>query len=324
MMTLDDNVGVIKNMKDKLFSVVIPVYNSENIVGDTIDQTVSFLDSHDLRYEIILINDGSTDASWHVIYDKAQQYQQVVAINLLHNFGQQNANLCGFRHSRGDYIITMDDDLQNPPQEIVRLINKAADGYDLVIGQFREKKHVLHRRLGTLLIGLMNRKIFNKPKDFVLSNFRLIRRDVVNRICNYKTSYPYVPGLCLMFSNSRANVLVEHHLRREGKSNYSLLKILRLVMTILFNYSSYPMRLVGSIGMVVSLLSLLLGIYYMTVGLLHGTAVPGWLTLVIMLSFLNSIIILILSMLGEYVIRLVNQSSSSECYYVKEVVGRDE
>ena len=310
--------------ENTLYSIVIPVFNSEAIVGQTVDKTVAVLEEHGLNYEVFLINDGSRDRSWQVISEKAMQHPRVTAINLLHNYGQHNANLCGFQQSRGDYIVTMDDDLQNPPEEIINLINKAEEGNDLVIGRFREKKHAWYRRIGSLLIGEINTRIFHKPKDLVLSNFRIIRRDVIDRVCAYKTSYPYVPGLCMMFSNQRANVWVEHHPRPVGKSNYTMLRILRLVLTILFNYSSYPLRFVGSIGLLVSVLSFFLGVYYLFIGLFRGVATPGWLTLVILLSFFSSLMILILSMLGEYVVRLINQSSSTESYYVKDIVkGND-
>ena len=302
------------------YSVVIPVYNSSPIVGNTIDRTVSFFEERRLDYEIILVNDGSLDNSWDVIRKKAEENPNIIAINLLRNYGQHNANFCGFLHSSGDYVITMDDDLQNPPEEIIHLISKAHEGYDLVIGRFREKKHALYRRVGSILVGAINRRIFHKDKDLVLTNFRIIRRDVVERVCAYKTSYPYIPGLTLMFSNNRANVWVEHREREAGKSSYNLASILKLVFTILFNYSSYPLRLVGGIGIVVSAFSFFLGMFYLGIALFRGTRTPGWTTIVVLLSFSNGLLILILSMIGEYVVRVLNQISSSESFHIKEIV----
>lgn len=307
------------------YSVVIPVYNSEPIVATTVQRTQSFFESNKLPYEIILVNDGSSDNSWQVIEKIARDSEHVVAINLLHNYGQHSANLCGFKYSTGDYVITMDDDLQNPPEEIAHLIAQAKHGnHDLVIGQFREKKHVLYRRVGTVLIRAINQRIFGSPKDLVLTNFRIIRRDVVDRICNYRTSYPYVPGLALMFSNNRANVLVEHQERSAGKSNYNLLKILKLVSTILFNYSSYPLRLVSGIGMGLSLLSFLLGAFYLVTAMIKGTNVPGWTSLIVLVSFYNGVIMLLLGMLGEYSVRLLRQSSAVDSYHIKKIVGGSE
>ncbi|MBI5136218.1 MAG: glycosyltransferase family 2 protein [Nitrospirae bacterium] len=303
------------------YSVVIPVYNSEGIVGETLDRTARFFEERGLSYEIIAVNDGSRDGSWQVIAARARANPRIIAVNLLKNYGQHNANMCGFQQSRGDWVVTMDDDMQNPPEEIAHLIDKAAEGHDLVIGRFRQKKHAFYRRVGTILIKAVNERIFKKEKDLVLTNFRLIRRDVVDRVCAYKTSYPYIPGLSLMFSNSRANAWVEHRPRAVGATNYSLAKIVSLVATILFNYSSYPLRFVGAIGLGISALSFLLGGYYLLAALLHTTEVPGWTTLVVLLSFFNGVVILILSMLGEYLVRLINQSSSAESFHVREVVG---
>jgi polyisoprenyl-phosphate glycosyltransferase len=133
------------------YSVVIPVYNSEKIVRRTVEQVHLFFAERGLAHEIVLINDGSKDASWMVIAELAQTFSEVVAINLLKNYGQHSANLCGFRASTGDYVITMDDDLQNPPEEISKLVEKAAEGYDLVTlppesGSHNEMHNLVHGR----------------------------------------------------------------------------------------------------------------------------------------------------------------------------------
>lgn len=302
------------------YSVVIPVYKSEGVVGDTVDRTVGFFRQAAMDFEIILVNDGSPDGSWSVISRKAAEYPEVVAIDLLRNYGQHVANLCGFTQAQGDYVITMDDDLQNPPEEIGKLIDKANEGYDLVIGRFREKKHSLFRRFGSRLVGLINRKVFNAPKGLVLSNFRIISRDVVNRVCAYKSSYPYIPGLVLMFSSRRTNVLVEHNRREVGASNYNLWRISSLVAEILFNYSSYPLRLVAGVGLLTAIVSFMLSLFYFGVSMYSGTSVPGWATVVILLSFFNGMALLVLGMIGEYLVRLINQNSRTDTYHIKEVV----
>lgn len=318
-------ISVERRCGDKLmqYSVVIPVYNSSAIVGKTIDRVVSFFEERDLEYELILVNDGSSDGSWAVLREKALTNRRIVAINLLHNYGQHTAVFCGFQQSKGDCVITLDDDLQNPPEEMAHLIQKASEGHDLVFGRFRQKQHARYRKLGSLLIGAVNRRIFRQPEDLVLTNFRIIRRDVVDRICAYRTVYPYIPGLALMFSSNPANVWVEHQSRPLGRSNYNLLKIAELVMRILFNYSSFPLRLVSMMGLMAAFFSLVLGLYYLLRGLFIGSAVPGWTTIAVFLAFFNGLTILLLSMLGEYTVRLLNQTSSADCYHIKEIVCED-
>lgn len=302
------------------YSVVIPVFNSQAIVGETVDRTCAFFEGAGLDYELLLVNDASRDGSWGIIQQKAEANPKIIAIDLLRNSGQHSANYCGFQHSTGDYVVTMDDDLQNPPEEIKHLIAKAADGHDLVMGQFKQKRHSPYRRWGSWAISTINRRIFFQPRDLIVSNFRLIRRDVVDRILTFRTNYPYITGLVLMFASQPANVLVEHHERSVGQSNYNFVKIAQLVMRILFNYSSYPLRLVATVGVMISVLSFLLGCFYVAKSVLGDATVPGWTTLVVLLSFFNGITLLILGMLGEYLIRLINQTSTGTSYHIREVV----
>jgi glycosyltransferase involved in cell wall biosynthesis len=303
------------------YSVVIPVYNSAGIVGQVIDQTGAFFSQHGWDYEIILVNDGSRDKSWEVISQKARENPHVIAINLMRNYGQHTAVYCGFEHSTGDFVITIDDDLQNPPEEIIHLIDKMGEGgYDTIFGRFKQKRHSGVRNLGSYGIRLINNRIFHCPKDIVPTNFRLIRREVIERILQYHTAYPYITGLVLMFSGRIGNAWVEHRERQEGKSNYNFYKIMSLVLRILFNYSVLPLRLVSTIGFVISLLSFLAGILLIINKLLQNVQAEGWTGIMVMLAFFNGMIILLLGMLGEYTVRILQQISSKEIYHTKEVV----
>ena len=170
------------------------------------------------------------------------------------------------------------------------------------------------------MIGLINRKVFNAPKGLVLSNFRIIQKNVVQRVCAYKTSYPYIPGMVVMFSSRRANVLVGPKRREAGQSNYNIWRIAKLVSEILFNYSSYPLRLVAVIGLVTALASFTLSVFYLAVHVFSGTSVPGWATVVVLLSFFNGMTLFVLGMVGEYLVRLINQTSRADSYHIKEIV----
>lgn len=301
-------------MKDLHYSVVIPVFNSESILPKTIERTVAFFEQQQLHYQIILINDGSSDQSWDVIKDACEKNNHLTGIDLLKNYGQHSAILCGFAHAKGDYIITMDDDLQNPPEEIAHLIKKASEGYDLVFGRFKEKKHSPIRRLGSKVIGYLNEKIFHKPREIVLTNFRIAHQEVINRALSYNTPYPYIPGLLLLHASKIANTWVEHNERETGKSNYTISRIMALVGRILFNYSSFPLKLMCGFGFAASLLSFLIGAGYLLNWLFRGVEVKGWTTLTVLMSFFFGLIVLILGVIGEYLIRLLNQQANTLCY----------
>jgi glycosyltransferase involved in cell wall biosynthesis len=305
------------------YSVVIPVYNSMKVISQVIERTTTFFERNGWLYEMILVNDGSPDKSWEVISRYALANQNITAINLMRNYGQHTAVYCGFKHASGDYLITLDDDLQNPPEEILHLVNALTDGHDVVFGQFREKRHTQVRNIGSFIIRMINNRIFKCPPHIAPTNFRLIRRDVVDRILGYRTSYPYITGLVLMFSSNPGNVQVEHQKRLEGKSNYTLYKILSLVSRILFNYSVWPLRLVSLVGIAISVLSFLGGIILIINKLLNNVAVEGWTGLMVLLAFFNGLITLMLGMLGEYTVRILQQISYQEIYNVKEIVKHE-
>jgi glycosyltransferase involved in cell wall biosynthesis len=283
---------------------------------------VEVFEAERLRYEVILVNDGSPDRSWAVISELARTTPHVVALNLLKNYGQHHANLAGFMEAHGDYVITMDDDLQNPPDQALLLIDEALQGgHDVVFGRFDRKQAAGYRQLGSKLINLINRRVFGQPDDLAVSNYRILRRDVVERICASRTAHPYVTGQALMFSNNPGQVTVRHEPRSVGKSNYNLVRILKLVFTILFSYSSYPLRAAALAGFALSILSFLLGAFYLIRGFTHHTEVQGWTTLVVLLSAFNGFIIAMLSMLGEYVVRTLNAVSVEQSYHVIERVA---
>ena len=326
-MSNEDAALSARTMPDRAaysYSVVIPVYNSEAIVAETVKQVVEVFEGAGLRYEVVLVNDGSPDRSWSVISEVARTTPHVVALNLLKNYGQHHANLAGFMESTGDFVITMDDDLQNPPDQALLLIDAALEGHDVVFGEFARKQAAGFRRLGSKLIGTINRRVFGQPDDLVVSNFRILRRDVVDRICASRTAHPYVTGQALLFSNNPGNVTVRHEARAVGSSGYTLVRILRLVLTILFSYSSYPLRFAAVAGFGLAALSFLLGAFYFIHGLVQGSSVPGWTSLIVIVSVFNGFIIAMLSMLGEYVVRTLNAVSAEQSFHVIERVSEGE
>jgi glycosyltransferase involved in cell wall biosynthesis len=319
--TTGPSAGSLLDRYDFTYSVVIPVFNSATIVGETADRVVEVFEKEGLSYELILVNDGSRDGSWDVIADRARANPHTVALNLLRNYGQHYANLAGFHEATGDYIITMDDDLQNPPDQVLLLIDEAMCGRDVVFGRFDRKQAAGYRRIGSKAISVVNRRIFGQPTDLAVSNFRILRRDVVRRICASRTQYPYVTGQALLYSANRSHVTVQHAPRPVGKSHYSALRICRLLLTILFSYSSYPLRFAAMAGFVIAALSFAIGAVYLVRGLLGETHVEGWTSLVVLLAIFNGFTIMLLSMLGEYVMRTLNTVSSEKTYHIVDRVS---
>lgn len=304
------------------YSVVIPVYNSATIVGETIDRTLRVFEEHGHSCEVILVNDGSTDASWQVIRDKAPTRPNVIAINLLKNYGQHAALLCGFQHSRGDWVVTMDDDLQNPPEEILHLIDGANRGHDVVCGRFRQKAHPLYRRLASKIIGRIDRHVFRKPKGLALTNFRIIRRDVIERILAYPTPYPYIRGLMLICSTNPTDVWVDHHPRPGGGTSYSFGRLLTFATRIVFSSTTVPVRAVMACGIAVMAVSALMGLYLIAHTWLVPQAVASPMVWVLIgVGLLNGITITAVGIVGEYVVALARQGRP--VYQVQQVIGAE-
>ncbi|MBX7168561.1 MAG: glycosyltransferase family 2 protein [Pirellulales bacterium] len=300
------------------YSIVIPVYRSAPLLPKLVERLDAFFAQHPYSHEYIFVNDGSPDESWQVLERLKQGRDELVIIDLLRNYGQHSAVFCGLQQSRGDWVITMDDDLQNPPEELIHLIRKADEGADAVFGQFHQKMHGTFRLLGSKLVGWLNYKLFNKPKTLVLTNFRCLRREVVDAMCQVNTTFPYIPGLVLLSAKTFANVPVAHHARPVGTSNYNLSTIARLVWRIVFNYSSFPLRLLCGIGLATSLFSFLLGAFFLIRSFFVKTQTPGWPSLVVLMSFYQGIVLIIFAAVGEYLVRIVNDVSGQKSYRIRK------
>jgi glycosyltransferase involved in cell wall biosynthesis len=303
-------------------SVVIPVFNSEKTINEVVQRTINTMNSEKLSYEIVLVDDGSTDESWNKINALATNNENIIAIKLLKNFGQHSANLCGFRHCKHNVIVTIDDDLQNPPEEIPKLLSLVSQGKDLVFGKFKEKQHGLIRSIGSKVVEKLNKKIFKVKEDVSITNFRAITREVIDLVCSENHFRPYIPGLLLKHSNNRGNIQVIHNKRVGGKSNYSLTKLISLIIDLLFQHSNLPLRFASSIGFVASFLAFILGLSFVYSSFVTETEVPGWASLAVLLSFFSGLLILLISIIGEYLLRILRQTNASKPYTVSKTVNK--
>ncbi len=218
-------------------SVVVPVYNGENSIGELGDRLINVLTSITDEYEIIMVDDGSTDNSLSEMSKRHAKCKAVKVICLAGNFGQQNAIMCGLRHTTGDFVITIDDDLQHPPEEIPKLLLKLEEGFDVVYGIPDAKKHSRVRNLGTYVTDLFFRMICAKPKTVRVGSFRGLKRHIVEKIAADYTTFVYITAITLKHTKNIGNVTVEHAYRKYGSSNYSLFKLINLFCKLFINYS---------------------------------------------------------------------------------------
>jgi undecaprenyl-phosphate 4-deoxy-4-formamido-L-arabinose transferase len=285
-------------------SVVIPVYRSADILHTLVGRLLGVLNSLGGNYEIILVDDGSPDHAWEVLSALQQSHpDRVVAIQLMRNYGQHNALMCGLRHSRGTYILTMDDDLQHPPEEIPKLVEAIeANGWDLVYAIYDHKKHRTGRNIGSALANSFFKLVFKSRIGF--TSFRIIRRELLDSIFSYSLNFTYVDGLLAWNTQRVGQVVVEHHTRLSGGSSYSLRKLGVLTLNLLTNFSLLPLQVVSLCGVLASSGGFALGIYYLIHYLVTANAVPGFASLMITILVLGGIQLLSLGIMGEYLGRL--------------------
>jgi glycosyltransferase involved in cell wall biosynthesis len=291
-------------------SVVIPVYNSAGSLEKLVERLLAALGGLGRSFEIVFVEDCGPDQSWEVLKQlKARHPKHLRITRLLRNSGQHNAILCGFSLCRGEFVITMDDDLQNPPEEIPKLIAAIESGYDLAIGAYDSKKHSAVRNKSGDLIDSVNRQIFGLPPDFCLTSFRAIRSAVVKNACQMGGVFPYVTSMLLSHTSKYVNVPVRHDPRLVGKSNYDFKRSLLLASNLIFSYSTLPITAVGWLCALAFLFSISFGTMVLIGALVHGSGVPGWASTMVTVSFFNALILLCMFIFGLYISRLNQQIS---------------
>jgi len=222
---------------NKSISVVVPIYNSSRTIEQLVERLLNALQEIAADFEIIMVDDGSRDNSFDEMKKAYISKENIKIIKLQGNYGQQNAIICGLAASEKDLVVTIDDDLQYPPEEISKLLLKLEEGYDVVYGIPKDKKHSRLRNMGTKMTDLLFRVLYNKPKNIQISSFRIIRAEVVKTIVLNKEAFVYISALTFKTTKNIANVSVSHNAREIGQSNYSLYKLLKLYFNILIYYS---------------------------------------------------------------------------------------
>jgi len=235
-------------------SIVIPVYNAEKTLSDLCRALISLL-ATDYRLELVLVNDFSRDGTDSVCRGLHGEFSGIVTyVRLSRNFGEHNAVMAGLNQARGDYVVIMDDDFQNPPGEVPRLLAEIQKGFDVVYSQYPEKRDAAFRNLGSYLNGSMARVILHKPANLYLSSFKAMNRFLVDELITYKTPTPYLDAIILRITRNIGTVEIRHDKRRAGKSGYTLKKLTALWGDMIVSYSLIPLRLLALIGFVLTLL----------------------------------------------------------------------
>ena len=305
-------------------SIIIPVYQGGKTITRLTDELVSNLRSYEL--EIILINDGSTDNSHELCLALFKKYETIVKyIWLSRNFGEHNAVLAGLSHITGDYAVIIDDDFQNPPEEIQKLVEKAVrDRLDVVYSYYAKKHHSLLRNLGSYFNNLMASYLLSKPRNLYLSSFKCISSFIAREVIKYKAPYPYIDGLILRSTRNIGKVLVRHEQRKWGKSGYTFKKLVRLWLNMFMNFSIYPLRMSTFLGVFFSLLGLGLSIFLIIDKIMHPDIPVGITSILVAILIFSGVQLVILGLIGEYLGKLFLANNQTPQYVIRRIFSYNE
>lgn len=300
-------------------SVVVPVLNGEATLQTLFTRTEAVLCSMHLCFEVIFVDDGSADRSWPIILDlKTSHPDRVRGFRLAKNSGQQAATLCGMQHATGRWIVTLDDDLQSPPEEIPKLWEAAqTQESDVIYGTYPAMKHNLVHKLGSLLYRLLLRKIApNAPPG---SSFRLVRAGIIDSLRQRLGPWILLDPALAWFTSDIATVQVRHDKRLNGRSGYSFFKLANLAITTLVICSTFPLQLMIWFGMLSALISFCIGVYYLVIKLTSNVP-PGFSALIVMMTFAFGVILSSLGVLGIYISKIYTMNTGQPSFTVRTEV----
>ena len=306
-----------------LLSIVIPVYNSEKTIK-TVVQKIKETLSAKIEYEVILVNDGSKDNSYIHCIDLYKKHSFVKFINLSKNFGQHNAILAGLRFAKGDCIVFMDDDLQTPPEEIWKLINKIKEGYDVVYANYIIKQHDRFKTFCSKINNIIADLLLKKPRNINITSYFIIKKYLASEIINYVGPYPYLGGLVLRSTENIGKVDIMHCKRKNDRSNYSFRSLLSLWFNGFTNFSVKPLRISFFLGVICSLVGFIFSISLVIRKIIDPRVVLGWTSTIVAILLFSGIQLILIGLLGEYIGRIFLSQNKQPQYVIKEMYNIDD
>ena len=304
-------------------SIVSPVYRAEKMVHMLVERIVQSVTTITDRYEIILVNDASPDASWQMIEHECAQNKQVKGVNLSRNFGQHYAITAGLSFAKGEWVVVMDCDLQDRPEEIPALYQKALEGYDIVYARRKQRQDKWLKRMTSRMFNAVLNWLSGLKKDKEVANFGIYNRKVIAeyvKIPEYARSF----GSLIRYLGFRTTAIdVQHALRAEGKSSYTLYRMLKLTFDVIISNSNKPLRMAVGLGFSMSALSFLLALYNVVARMVGIISFPGYTTTVFSIWFVGGLMLFVMGILGLYIGKIFDQVKGRPNYIVRDKLNID-
>lgn len=302
------------------FSIISPVYKAEKILPFLIERIEESITQISNNYEIILVEDGGPDKSWEVIEALAKNNPRIVGVKLSRNFGQHHAITCGLEMSKGEWVVVMDCDLQDQPEEIENLYSKALEGYDIVLAQRFQRNDGFIKKLGSKLFYKAFSYLAGAPQDGSIANFGIYNRKVINEVIKMKEPLRAFPFMVKWVGFKSVALSVEHASRFEGSSSYNWSKLTNLALDIAISYSDRPLKFAVKTGIIISLLSLVFSIFQLYNYLMGNILVTGYASLIVSIWFLSGMIIFFLGIIGLYLGKTFEGVKNRQVYIVERKI----
>ena len=301
-----------------MISIVSPVYRAEKILPILVSEINLVMERIGEDYEIILVDDRSPDNSWEVMKVLSSQNPKIKSIRLSRNFGQHSAIFAGLTKTKGDCVVVMDCDMQDQPKEIAKLYKKALEGYDIVLGQRENRKDKFLKKLSSKLFYKVFNYLSGGQFNNEIGNFGIYKKKVIDSILNINDYIKFFPLFINWVGFKSTSIPIEHSSREEGKSSYSISRLLKLAFNVIISFSDKPLRLFINFGLGISILSFILGIYYLYLAVTHRITQPGFSSLILSIWFLSGIIISCIGIVGVYLGKTFDQAKNRPTFIIDE------
>jgi polyisoprenyl-phosphate glycosyltransferase len=308
-------------MNNLLLSFIIPVYQGERTIEPLFDEIVSACNEYGYQFEVVFIWDCGPDLSWGKILSLKSKYpEKIIGIRLTRNFGQHNAIICGFSKANGDFMLTMDEDLQHNPKDVKLLVQKQQEAnYDVVYGSYTNSQHNSFRNITSrILKSLLEIGISELNRDY--SPFRMIKRDIALATVDMQNSYTFLDGYISWVTSNVASIEVSHNIRKAGVSSYTLRKLIRHSINIFITFSTLPIRVVTYLSLLFFVFTFAYAFYILMQKLIFNNLIPGFASIIVILGFGIGSILLSISVLGEYIHRINLKTTRRPNFRISEIL----
>ncbi len=302
-----------------VISFVSPVYKAEKMLGKLVGEIQKVILEINQPYEIILVDDRSPDKSWEVMKAISDKFQEVKSVRLSRNFGQHPAIMAGLSLAKGEWIVVMDCDLQDQPKEVVKLYNKAKEGFDVVLAKRKNRQDGYLKKASSIIFSKIYGYFTDTKYDNEVANFGIYHKKVIKSIIEISDSIKFFPLFVKFVGYNTTSIIVEHAPREEGNSSYSMTKLVSLAFNSIISFSNKPLKIFVKFGLIISLISFVLGLYNIYLAITDQIDVLGYSSIIVSIWFLSGIIITIIGVTGIYVGKIFDQTKNRPVFIIDEI-----